>query len=271
MSEIENKIQKIIERSGHDFHSKVSKEFRDSGWSVTDNHYYNDPDSGKAREIDIIAQKEYKVSHGVFDDLNETITIKLFIECKYINSPTVFWFKSRDIIKATELSKDNEILNDKPDNYVNDMTKHHYVKLDQVTGQWQSENNDVFAEAQHQVLKAMLFFKENSDANNYEISYPMIVINDLDQVFKRDLPPKNHSNIEEKFQIETNYSFKNNKKENITKYFLIDVVSLPVLGSFIEELESKDIHLLRDSLAYDLRHQEQESRYSEEASLDPYE
>jgi len=273
MSDIENKVQKIIEKSGHDFHSKVSNELRDSGWDVVDSHYYNDPDSGKSREIDIIAQKDYKVPNGVFNDGQEKITIKLFIECKYINTPTVFWFRPRDIDKAIKLSKDNEILNDKGDNYVNDGTKHHYVKSDQVAGQWQSENSDIFAEAQHQVLKAMLFFEENSNRNNYEISYPILVVNDLSLLFKRDLPPKNHSDINENFQIETNYSYKNNKKENITKYFLIDVVTLSMLENFIEDLESKDIHLLKDSLAYDLRHQEleMEARYSDETSLDPYE
>jgi hypothetical protein len=272
MSDIENKVQKIIEKSGHDFHSKVSKELIDSGWDVIDNHYYNDPDSGKSREIDIIAQKYYTVPNGVFNDGQEKITIKLFIECKYINSLTVFWFRQRDIDKAIELSKDNEILNDKADNYVNDGTKHHYVRSDQVTGQWQSENSDIFAEAQHQVLKAMLFFEENSDRDIYEISYPILVVNDLSYLFKRDVSPKNHSEINENFQIETNYSYKNNKKENITKYFLIDVVPLPMLEKFIEELELKDIRLLKDCLAYDLRQQESEigARYSDETELDPY-
>jgi hypothetical protein len=268
MLDIENKVQKIIKKSGHDFHLKVSKELKDSGWDVVDNHYYNDPDSGKSREIDIIAKKRYVVSNN-----KEKITINLFIECKYITSPTIFWFRSRDIAKSIKLSKDNEILNEKEDYYVNDGIKHHYVKSDQVTGQWQSENNDVFAEAQHQVLKAMLFFEENSNKSSYEISYPIIVVNDLSYLFKRDSSPKNHSDINEAFQIETNYSYKNNQKENITKYFLIDVVPLIMLEKFIEELELKDIHLLKTCLAYDLEQQglEMEARYSNETSLDPYE
>lgn len=272
MSELDNQISKIIEKSGHDFHLKVSKKLRDLGWNTVDNHYYNDPDSGKAREIDIIATKEYPVHGDSFNHVNEKIIIKLFIECKYINSPTIFWFKNRDINRAIELSKDSEILNDKPDNYVNDLTKHHYVKSNDVTGQWQSTNNDVFNEAQHQVLKAMLFFKE-AGQENYEISYPIIVINDFSQLYRRESPPKNHDNITENFQIEINYAYKNKKNDNITKYFLIDVVEIPTLERFIDELEEKDIYLLRNSLAYDLRHQEaeMESRYSDDQDFDPYE
>lgn len=272
MSELDNQISKIIEKSGHDFHLKVSKKLRDLGWSTIDNHYYNDPDSGKAREIDIIATKEYPIYKDSSGHVNEKIIIKLFIECKYINLPTIFWFKDRDLNSAIKLSKDNEILDDKPDNYVNDLTKHHYVKNDNVTGQWQSANNDIFSEAQHQVLKAMLFFKE-AGQESYEINYPIIAINDFNQLFKRELPPKNHDNITENFQIEINYAYKNKQNDNITKYFLIDVVGLPMLEHLMDELEEKDVRLLRESLAYDLRQQkyELEARYSDDHNFDPYE
>jgi len=267
MSELDNQISKIIEKSGHDFHLKVSQKLQDLGWNTIDNHYYNDPDSGKAREIDIIATKEYLVHGDSFNRVNEKIIVKLFIECKYINSPTIFWFRDRDLNSAIKLSKDNRILDDKPDNYVNDLTKHHYVKHNDVTGQWQSANNDIFAEAQHQVLKAMLFFKE-AGQESYEINYPIIVTNDFSQLFRREPSPKNHDNIIENFQIETNYAYKNKKNDNITKYFLIDVVGLPTLENFVNELEKQDVHLLRDSLAYDLRHQETE--IDEDYNPDPY-
>lgn len=267
MSILNNKVSKIIEKSGHDFHLRVSKKLRDLGWATIDNHYYNDPDSGKAREIDIIATKEYLIHKDPFNRFTEKIIIKLFIECKYINSPTVFWFKNRDLDNAIKLSKDNEILNDKPDNCLNDLTKHHYVKRNDVTGQWQSENNDIFAEAQHQVLKAMLFFKETGQ-ESYEIDYPIIVTNDFNQLFRRELPPQEHKNIVDNFQIEINYAYKNKGNDNIIKYFLIDVVKLEMLEGFIDELEEKDIRLLKESLLYDLSYQKIET--DEDNDYDPF-
>lgn len=273
MSETKDKILNIIQKSGHDFHLQISTKLEELGWNVTNSPYYNDPDSDRAREIDIIAIKEYPIAggDGYVQGEQEKLVIKLFIECKYIKSPAVFWFKKRDTKKAIELGKDNNILSDKPDFYVDDGAKHHYVDSKEVSCQWTQENNDTFAEAQHQVLKAMLFFEGHQDSENYEIRYPMIVINSLEQLSKREDAPQNYSSIADNFQLEINYSYKNKNKENATKYFLIDIVSLPLLEEFIKQLESKDIKLLRENIAFDLRQRERMNQAQYEDNDDPYE
>lgn len=48
-----DKIQKIIEASGNNFHSNVISLLREKQWNVLISPYYNDYASDKAREIDI--------------------------------------------------------------------------------------------------------------------------------------------------------------------------------------------------------------------------
>ena len=273
MPEKEDKILNIIQKSGHTFHLKIANKLEELGWIVTNSPYYNDPDSDKAREIDIIAQKEYPVNDIYRSENPEKIIIKLFIECKYINSSTVFWLKKRNLKKAKELATDNPILDDKPDNYLNEMNKHHYVNNNEVSCQWDCESKDVFAEAQHQVLKAMIFFKEYQDSEYYEIDFPIIVINSFEQLAKKEEAQEDYSSITDNFQLEINYSFKDKAKENITKYFLVDIVSLSLLDDFIKQLELKDVALLKGNLEFDLRMQRQRERDSEneqEENPDPY-
>lgn len=267
MEQEKDKFLSIIQKSGHDFHLKVSNFFKEAGWDVTNSPHYNDPDSDKSREIDIEAKKEYPVIYHSFGRRGEKIVVKFYIECKYIKSPIVFWFKEKNKEKAIELAKDNPIMEDKPDHYFNAKEKHHYVEGNEVAVEWTQENNDVIADAKHKVLKALIV-SQNEGSEYYEIKYPIIIINDLEQLAKREVGEKNYSKINNNFQIEVNYSYKDNKKNDIKKYFLIDLVSYTLLDNFIKELESNDISMLKNNLAFDLRqrdHRERENQWDDDS------
>jgi len=276
---MEDKFTKIIQKSGHDFHTRVSKLLTEADWDVTNSPYYNDPDTGKSREIDIIAKKEYIIKSDSFSRNSEKLVVKLFIDCKYIKSPVVFWFTNRNYEKAAKLAMDNPILEDKPEYYIRaDNKPHHYISEEnrEVTRQWTSEQTDVIADAQHKVLKALIFFSENDNDEYYEIRYPVIVVNDFSEFAKRvegDGAGK-YNVINNNFQIETDYSYKNKDNKNITKYFLLDVVSYQLLEDFLKKLEINDIQPLRGVLSYDLRRQEyqnnnQSNQWDDDS--DPYE
>jgi hypothetical protein len=271
MIQVKDKIQKIIEKSGHNFHLQVSDLLREAGWGVVDSPYYNDPDRDKAREIDIIATKEYIVSDDAFFNKNkEKMIIKLFIDCKYVKSPLVFWFKNKNKEKAIELAKDNPILEDKEDCYLNGREKHHYSEGGEVAWQWSQENQDIIADAQHKALKALIFYSEHQETEYYEIRYPMIVVNDFTNFARLEKEQGSYSEIKDNFQIEVNYSYKNKEKEDITKYFLIDVVSYKLLNNFLKNFEENDIALLKNCLAWDLRlrnRQNSESQWDDDSNL----
>lgn len=59
--------QKIIERSGNSFHSRVVKKLRELEWGVLVSPHYNNNFTDKPREIDIIAEKKFDVNEFMND------------------------------------------------------------------------------------------------------------------------------------------------------------------------------------------------------------
>jgi len=68
-----------IEKSGYPLELYISGILKDQEWSIFPNQYYYDKDSGKGREFDIRAEKEY-----LLNELDSVLTIRLLIECKKI-------------------------------------------------------------------------------------------------------------------------------------------------------------------------------------------
>jgi hypothetical protein len=257
MNKEHEKIINLINGSGHLFHQKVSDLLKSLKWSVVDSQFYNDPDTSKAREIDIIAEKEFSVGDVWYDEADirkQKMVVRLILECKYITSPVVFWFKDKDKNKAMALVKNNSILNNKPDYYITaeKNRKFHYLETENATSQWAQENKDVFQDAMHKTLKALIFDNEFSKSH-YEIKYPVIVVNNFEKIKKKENESDNYSDVIDNFHIESNYSYKDSKGKNVVEYFLIDVVSFELLESFIDKLEKNDIAVLKENLVFDLR------------------
>ena len=92
MSELQDKVKSIIDRSGNSFHCKVVKYLNSKGWKTRISPYYMDGSTNKPREIDLIAEKSWSCDSDGYYLKSGSINIKLFIECKHIPQKNVFWF-----------------------------------------------------------------------------------------------------------------------------------------------------------------------------------
>ena len=106
-------LKKLAEESGNNLHYQVAKQLRQLGWNVLIGPYYNDGFTDKPREVDIVADKIFPR----FDHPNKqiarsaAIAVRLFIECKYINSDTLFWFDDIDKERTAKLIIHNSSMN----------------------------------------------------------------------------------------------------------------------------------------------------------------
>lgn len=213
--------KEIVNRSGNNFHYQVVNFLRERGWNVLVSPYYTDNLTDKPREIDIIAEKAFDVTAFISNWIG-TINVKLFIECKYINTNNVFWF---DAINKQEVIK--RIMTDTPleDPRENiSIEKHHYMNVEKVAKLFASENKsqengEVFYKAINQNLNALVYYKNKGNASIIPkggktvnvlcaLNYPLIVCNSFDNLFGIDvvegIEPKN---IENNFQLEVNYTY----------------------------------------------------------------
>lgn len=245
-----DKIFEAIKNSGNDFHLEVAESLAKNGWDVEISPYYNDFITNKPREIDIIASRTHTVS-GFGGSGSSMLEIHLFIDCKFLKNPNVLWFQKKDIKEANKLAMESPILRDVS---TFDNGAHHYThggevcKLTTKLGK-----DDVIYQGMDQCLKALIFFSENIAVANLAINYPIIVVNSLKNLYKRDKAlSKGYGPISNNFQLEVNYSYINKERANKTKYFLLDVVAIDKLDEFLKILNDKDVEILKKELSWKL-------------------
>ena len=248
-----DKIQELIEASGNNFHSNVIKFLREKEWNVLISPYYNDNASDKAREIDIIAEKAFEVKDSLFGRTKGWLNVRFIIECKYINSETVFWFDAKDKKKAEEMLIRNTPL--KKDNMYTQ--EHHYMTDDSVAKLFSSEkskdlSNEPIYKAINQSLNAMIYFRHEPPIQRKHspmlrtVCYPVIILNAFGKVFSVNIGESSYSNIKDKFfQLEVNYAYLDSSKKNMKEYFLIDVVNFSYLDDFLNEIQTKDVEAMK--------------------------
>ena len=86
---VPDEVSKLVRNSGNNFHTKVARWLSDNDWHVVVSPYYMDQTQNKAREIDLIAEKLWPV-RDMFDRPMDDVAVRLFIECKFIPSHSVF-------------------------------------------------------------------------------------------------------------------------------------------------------------------------------------
>lgn len=254
------KIKQIIENSGNDFHLEVVEILKSRLWDVEISCYYNDPATDKQREIDIIATKKFPIE-SFFTGPHESFTLRLFIECKYINKPNVLWFVPKNVEKAKKLSKRNIVLNDCDDLDLYDRSKvpHrqvHYLIEDEVLKLTSEvENQDPFYKGMNGCLNAYIFYTQFLTQKIYKVvNFPIIAINSFENIYKRDNKKGDgYSEINKNFQMEVNYAYLNSTQKSVTEYFLIDILSKDKLIIFLDSLEENDGHILKSKIEWDLR------------------
>lgn len=260
-----NPVQKIIEKSGNSFHSRVVKLLRDEKWTVLVSPYYSDNFTDKPREIDIVAERKFDVN-GFGGGWLGTLDVRLFVECKYINNKTVFWFDEKDQPKAIERMMTDTGM-EHPHHNVN-IQKLHYFSNTPVAKLFTSEksrneDNELISKAINQNLNALIYYRgrndlipENPNRRTQilrRISYPIIVVNSFDNFFRTSMTDNTVAAelITEPFQLEVNYAYVDKDRNGRNEYFLIDVVNLDKLTEFFSMLIKNDITEVTEKIRWE--------------------
>ncbi len=242
-------IVKLIENSGNNFHSKVARWLSDNNWHVIVSPYYMDQTQNKAREIDLIAEKIWPIiNHG--SESGYHVAVRLFIECKFVPSYSVFWFAEKDQESALNLVC-NKIF--RPDNMYTKM--HHYLASSEKVAKIFSTNpakaieNDPFYKALNQALNAMVSMsgrpvsvpelKEFRSGPKAVLEFPVIVCSSFDKIystdFYKDVTPQK---IDNNFQLEVRYAYVDKQGKQKDDYFLLDFVEFDNIDQFIQSIEA---------------------------------
>ncbi len=259
--------QEIVNKSGNEFHYQVVKYLRDKGWEVQVSPYYNDNATDKPREIDLVA--EY--AHDVYSFGTKwlgTINVKLFIECKYINEETVFWFDNKNRNEAVSRAmRDTGMSHPNQNGNIDNL---HYLSGNEKVAKLfsskpdKSSENETFYKAINQSLNAFVYLRSSptlyEDGNpkssqiKLRINYPVIVCSNFDKLYYKDVTEEDDKieNIDGNFQLELNYAYLSSDRQSHQEYFLIDVVSFEKIEEFLSVIQ-EDIKIVSSDLVFRLR------------------
>lgn len=253
--------KELITNSGNNFHCKVIDYFRSNGWSVSISPYYLDGSTNRPREIDIIAEKAWPCKSAFNPSVAGNVTVKLFIECKYIPKINVLWFDKID--ESSTLSWLSEYL---PGNH-HDVwhKKHHYLAgTKDVAKLFAGENgrnveNEPIYKAINQSLNSVVNLRDSktivpSGTNGYSsnpiftLEMPVVVCNSFEKMYRTEVQGEaDPESIDDNFQLEINYAYVDSRKENKSEYFLIDFINFAKLDEYLEKIEL-DANLVREML-----------------------
>jgi hypothetical protein len=216
---VPDEISKLVDNSGNNFHANVARWLSDNGWHVVVSPYYMDQTQNKAREIDVVAAKLWPV-RDTFGHRMDDVAVRLFIECKYVPSHSVFWFADKDIESAQELVCANGHF--RADNTYT--KKHHYLAQGSkvaklfATSASKAPENEPFYKALNQSLNAMVSMrgqpisvpalKKSQRSPRAVIEFPVVVCSSFDQIYSVDFYAESQpESIKDNFQLEVRYAY----------------------------------------------------------------
>mgnify|MGYP001605272267 CR=1 FL=1 len=252
MTEQENKIKTLLDKSGIPTHLKAINFLKTQKWPIIVSPYYYDDFAKSAREIDIIAERIFENQDRFFTE-RAVIAIQLFVECKFICQEILIWFDKFDKSRAIAgLEKETglRIAYDKAGGYDISWNEFHYLKHERVAKLFSANanNEDVFYKAISQSLLAKRFYtstnrlilkrEERFEYRNISrtIRYPVILCDNFQKLFevKND---HTYEQIPTSFLLEVYYNFE--KSSDGGEYVLIDVVDINKLDSYLETLKTE--------------------------------
>ena len=227
--------KRIIASSGNSFHARVASWLKQDGWHVLVSPYYMDTSQGKAREIDLIAERVISVEDD-FGRQAGSVVVRMYIECKFVSTHTVFWFAEKDKEAANDLVCRSGVFRER-NSYTNE---HHYLSTcSQVAKVFSTESKtqeqEPFYKALNQVLSAYVSmdsrpatspeFRYGRDSANIILNYPVVVCSDFSRLFQTEFfQPTEPRSITDSFQLEVRYAYSDPSGSNRDDYFLIDFV-----------------------------------------------
>jgi hypothetical protein len=247
---IPSEVIALVTNSGNSFHAKVARWFKENDWQVVVSPYYMDQSQSKAREIDLIAEKLFPIN-DFFGHAKGYIAVRLFIECKFVPTHSVFWFTDKDMRSADNLVCASGVFRS-GNSYTE---KHHYLSTQSrvaklfATKADKSTETEPFYKALNQSLNAMVSMRGTQLSNQtvkksfrlpvHILEFPVIVCNSFDNLFEVDFYGDTQPTaLENNFQLEVRYAYVNRNSEQNDEYFLLDVIEYNQLETFTRAIQS---------------------------------
>ena len=248
---VPEKVSDLVNNSGNNFHAKVARWLSDNGWHVVVSPYYMDQTQNKAREIDLIAEKLWPVDNRFDPQTIGYVAVRLFIECKFIPSYSVFWFADKDQQSAYNLVNSGALF--RADNI--NTKKHHYLEKSPkvaklfATSADKAQENEPFYKALNQALNAMVsmhdqpvmapdLYKKSMTSPFGILQFPVVVCSSFDKIYSVDFYAESEpESIKDNFQLEVRYAYINRQNKQKDEYFLLDFVEYNQLNNFIEAID----------------------------------
>jgi hypothetical protein len=246
-------VRDLVVTSGNNFHAKVARRLIGEKWRVVVSPYYLDQTAGKAREIDLIATKLWPL-RSRHDQYIGEIAVRLFIECKYVAGPSVFWFADKDVGAAMDLVTSSGPF--RRDNVYTE--KHHYLsqspKVAKLFASSASKTveNEPFYKALNQVLNSMVALRGKSVINpkvdgppgsspKVTLNFPIVICSSFGQIYAVDFyneePP---ALVENNFQLEVQYAYVDRHQHQQDDYFLVDLVKYDQIDEFLRAIDEDE-------------------------------
>ena len=251
--DLPKEIADLIKSSGNTFHARVARSLERAGWHITVSPYYMDQAQNKAREIDLVAEKAWPRTN-YWGDYKGELVVRLFIECKYLGTHSVFWFSGKDDAEARKLAAVRCGLDTKDPQ----VREHHYVaqgnsvaKLFASTGKGQ--DTEPFYKALNQTLNAMVSMSRKpallpslrKDRGALKIvDFPVVVCSSFDRLWALDFYEDSTPwKMQDNFQLEVRYAYTDYSGAQKNDYFLLDVVEFAQIEAFLEVI-TKDASIM---------------------------
>lgn len=235
----------LASAGGNAFHAKVVTQFREAGWTVLISPYYVDNASGQVRDIDLICESAipYRLGSGG----TGVLRLQLFVECRHIAAPVLFWFDKRDRVRSLDwLDQNTPFRKGAPKS----LSKHHYLaKGPYVAKLFKStETPDPICTALVQSVGALIQRRREQPLQSLDsrlgsiqaqrtVTYPVVVCSDEPGFYRTDIDGSGAVvPAPDLFQLEVDYAHTVDGKTR-DEYFLIDMVRSKTLDTFLSTLD----------------------------------
>lgn len=242
-------VLKLVSESGNNFHAKVARWMQADGWHVAVSPYYMDQTQNKAREIDLVAEKLWPVTDHWGRSIGD-VAVRLFIECKFIPSYSVFWFTDKEMGAAENLVCSSGVFR-ASNTYTK---KHHYLAQSPRVAKvfaasvGRATDNDPYYKALNQVLNAMVSMRggqvavpalrERRCAPIALLEFPVVVCSSFQQIYGVDFfADSKPQQVKDNFQLEIQYAYLDRQGAHRNEHLLLDFVEFDQLKTFAAAIE----------------------------------
>jgi hypothetical protein len=252
----QEEAKRLLDTSGNKFHCRVAQYFREKKWRFLMSPYYIDPSTDKAREVDLIVEKDFYVPEH-FGGSPIVVCMRLLVECKYIPTANgaLFWFSGIDLRSAVEWVTDNTPFSRKHST----LYRQHHLATRQTKGArepvaklFQSNRDGNFdQDPMYKAINQCLSGYVNNRARDVpskrapnvkviEIAYPVIVCSQFDNFYRTDVVDQSDPVLlTSNFQLEINFAYMGQQGRSREEYMLIDLVQFSELDTFLNTIEEE--------------------------------